>query len=103
MQADNSRPGIATAAAAVRRHAWVEGVHGGPAAAGTCAEPSSGGSAAGIAQKICEVEGKVAAVEQKWGQLSLKTGKAYFLLYHACCHPQAATLFRGKARQALQR
>lgn len=42
-------------------------------------------------------------VEAKWGSLSLKTGRAYFLLHHACRHPAAAPLFRRKAEEALCR
>jgi hypothetical protein len=53
--------------------------------------------------KICEVQGKAAQVEAKWGPLSLKTGRAHFLLHHACRHPQAAPLFAEQAEQALRR
>jgi hypothetical protein len=49
------------------------------------------------------VQGKVAQVEAKWGPLSLKTGRAHFLLHHACRHPQAAPLFAEQAERALQR
>lgn len=62
-----------------------------------------GGGATAIVEKIREVEGKVWAVEKKCGPLSLKTGKAYFLLHHACLHPQAVPLFQAKADEALQR
>jgi hypothetical protein len=60
------------------------------------------GSAA-IVRKVQEVEGKVQAIEQKWGPHSLKTGQAFFLLYHACRHPQAAPHFHIKGTEALKR
>jgi hypothetical protein len=66
-------------------------------------DASHGSSVAAIVQKIREVEEKVQAVEQKWGLFSLKTGRAFWLLHHACRHPQAAVIFRDKAEEALQR
>lgn len=60
-------------------------------------------AAAGIARKIGEVESKVAAVAARWGPLSLKTSRAYFLLHHACRHPAAESLFQAKGEEALRR
>lgn len=81
------------------------GLAGGPAgSASTATAPGAvPAAAAGIVQRVREVQAKVRQVEAKWGPLSLKTGQAYFLMAHACMHPQAAALFRAEAEAALRR
>lgn len=98
-----SFPTLTPDAAAAGRFDIVPGPDEAAAALRGAVVPSASPSSSAAAAKILEVEAKVRQVEAKWGPLSLRTGRAYFLLHHACRHTAAAALFWRKGEEALRR